>query len=138
MPLVVRQMADAHPGPRSTFDDPLIKCIEECVACFQACAACADACMAEPDIVSLIKCIRTDLDCSDVCAATTTILSRRTAVDLAVTRAAVEAFLVSCVACAEECELHAVHHEHCRICAEVCRRCEEACRLLLAVLPISG
>jgi hypothetical protein len=94
--------------------------------------------MAEPDIVSLIKCIQTDLDCSDVCATTTSILSRRTAVDLTVTRAAVEACLASCVSCAEECELHAAHHEHCRICAEACRRCEEACRQLLAALPRSG
>lgn len=131
MPLVAKQMAGSHPGSRPAFDDALIKCIEEGVACFQACAACADACMAEPDIVSLVKCIRTDLDCSDVCAATTTILSRRTAVDLTVARAAVEACVAACVACAEECELHAVHHEHCRICAEACRR-------FLAELPSSG
>src|SRR5690348_9448310 len=85
MPLAVRQMADSHPSPRLAFYDALIECIEECVACFQACAACADACMAEPDVVSLVKCIRTDLDCSDVCAATAAVLSRRTAVDLTVT-----------------------------------------------------
>lgn len=138
MPLVVRQMADSYPGSRPAYDDALIQCIEECVVCFQACTACADACLAEPDIVSLIKCMRTDLDCSDACAATTNILSRRTAVDLTVVRAAVESCLASCVACAEECERHAVHHEHCRICAEVCRRCEVACRRLLAALPTSG
>ena len=79
-------MADSHPGARPAFDGELIKCIEECVACSEAGAAYADACMAEPDIVSLIQCVRADLDCSDVCAATTTILSRRTAVDLTVTR----------------------------------------------------
>lgn len=138
MTLVVRQMADAYPGSHPDFDAALVTCIEECLACFQACAACADACMAEPDISSLIKCIRTDLDCSQVCAATTTILSRRTAVDFTVTRAALESCLASCIACAEECELHAAHHEHCRICAEVCRRCHEACRRLLAALPGSG
>jgi flavoprotein len=86
MSLAVKQLADAHPADRP-FDDALITCIEDCLACFQACA---DACLAEPDIVSLIKCVRTDLDCSDVCAATATVLSRRTAVDLTVIRAAVE------------------------------------------------
>jgi hypothetical protein len=33
--------------------------------------------------------------------------------------------------CAEECERHAEHHDHCRVCAEACRRCEEACSALL-------
>lgn len=138
MPLVAREMANAHPGSAPPFDDAVITCVEECVACFQACLACADACLAEPDIASLIKCIRTDLDCSDVCAATAAMLSRRTAFELTVARAAVESCLASCVACADECELHAAHHEHCRICAEVCRRCEAACRRLLAELPASG
>jgi hypothetical protein len=35
------------------------------------------------------------------------------------------------VACAEECERHADHHEQCRICAEQCRRCEDACSAVL-------
>jgi hypothetical protein len=39
-----------------------------------------------------------------------------------------------CRACAEECECHARHHEHCRLCAEECRRCERACDDLLAAL----
>jgi hypothetical protein len=36
-----------------------------------------------------------------------------------------------CAICARECERHAEHHEHCRICGEVCRRCEEACSAVL-------
>jgi hypothetical protein len=39
---------------------------------------------------------------------------------------------VVCRACAVECERHAAHHDHCRVCAEVCRRCEQACGDLLA------
>jgi hypothetical protein len=34
----------------------------------------------------------------------------------------------------EECESHAEHHEHCRVCAESCRRCEQACNDLLSSL----
>ena len=134
MPLVADRIADAHPVSHQPFDDAVIACIEECVACFQACAACADACLSEPDITSLLKCVRTNLDCSDVCSTTAAVLSRRTATDLAVIRAVVEACLASCVACAEECELHAAHHEHCQICAQACRRCEAACRQLLGEL----
>lgn len=135
MSLVIRQMASLHPGPPQRFDEQLLACIEACVSCFQACAACADACLAEPDVSSLVKCIRTDLDCSDICATTTTVLTRRTEIDLAVVRSAVESCLVACGACADECERHAAHHEHCRVCADVCRECEGACRQLLAALP---
>jgi hypothetical protein len=34
---------------------------------------------------------------------------------------------VACLACAEECDRHAAHHEHCRVCAVVCRLCKQAC-----------
>jgi len=34
----------------------------------------------------------------------------------------------------DECEQHAGHHEHCRVCAHACRRCELACRDLLAAM----
>ena len=41
---------------------------------------------------------------------------------------------MACRACGDECEKHAAHHEHCRLCAEVCRRCEQACRDLAATI----
>ena len=71
--------------------------------------------------------IRVALDCADVCDATVHVLARQTLPDLRVIRAAVEDCAVACLACAEECERHAAHHEHCRLCAEVCRRCKQAC-----------
>jgi hypothetical protein len=51
-----------------------------------------------------------------------------------VLRASVEACVEACRVSRDECERHALHHEHCRLCAESCRRCEEACRALLAAL----
>jgi hypothetical protein len=45
---------------------------------------------------------------------------------------------VACRACADECEKHAAHHEHCRLCAEVCRRCDQACRELVAAIASQG
>lgn len=135
MDSVVRHMAKLHPAGTRSFDEQLLACIEECMVCFQASAACADACLAEPDVSSMVRCIRTDLDCSDTCVTTAAALSRRTEWDLDVLRSTVEACLVSCRVCAEECERHASHHEHCRVAAEVCRRCEVACSQLLAALP---
>ena len=82
----------------------------------------------------LVRCIRLDLDCADVCDATSHIVTRQTEPDLRVLKAAVEACAVACLDCAEECERHAAHHEHCRLCAEVCRRCKAACDDLLAIL----
>ena len=48
--------------------------------------------------------------------------------------AIVEACAVACLACAEECDRHAAHHEHCRVCAVVCRLCKQACDDLVAAI----
>jgi len=83
----------------------------------------------------LTRCIRLDLDCDDVCEATGKILSRQTAFEPEMTRAALEACSRACRLCAEECEQHAQHGmEHCRVCAEVCRRCESACNHPLSAI----
>jgi hypothetical protein len=52
--------------------------------------------------------------------------------------AMIRACAAACLACAEECDRHAAHHEHCRVCAEVCRRCKQACDDLLAEVGASS
>ena len=84
-------------------------------------------------VAELRKCIRTDLDCADICAATARVLSRHTGYDANLTRAQLRR-ASRCRSCGDECEAHAHHHEHCRICAEACRACEQACNELLAVI----
>ena len=133
--MTVRDMLAAHPRPTALDRDPLLACIEECIDCAATCTSCADADLAEPDVQEMLRCIRLCLDCADTCGTTGRILIRQTEADLGVLRAATEACLVTCRACAEECEKHAHHHEHCRICAEVCRRCERACGDLIAAIP---
>jgi len=82
-------------------------------------------------VYGVLRCIRLDLDCADLCAATGRILSRQTATDPAMVRAALQA----CKRCGDECEQHGQHGmEHCRVCAEACRRCEQACHQLLSSL----
>jgi hypothetical protein len=83
-------------------------------------------------VPELVRCVRLNLDCADICETTSRVLSRQTEPDLGVIRAAIEACIVVCGACAEECHRHAPHHDHCRVCEEVCRRCEQVCRDLLA------
>ena len=104
------------------------------MACAQACTACADACLSEDSVAELRKCIRTDLDCADICETTARVLSRHTGYDANITRAVLEACATTCHSCGDECDAHAGHHEHCRVCAQACRRCEDACRELLTSL----
>jgi hypothetical protein len=103
-------------------------------ACAQACTACADACLSEDAVAELTKCVRTNLDCADICTATARVLSRHTGYDANLSRAMLEACVVACRTCGDECADHAGMHEHCRVCAEACRAGEQACRALLATM----
>jgi hypothetical protein len=82
----------------------------------------------------MVKCIRLCLDCTDVCTATAGVLSRLAEYDPGATRPLLEACVAICRSCGDECERHAPHHEHCRVCEQACRRCERACQDLLDAL----
>jgi hypothetical protein len=131
MTLAARLLASTNSQPDY---DPalLVECIEAGLECAQSCSSCANLCLSEPDVERLRACINTCLDCADVCVATAQVLSRWLHSDEALSRGVVEACRIACGRCATECEGHAHHHEHCRICAEACRRCEQACEALLA------
>jgi hypothetical protein len=101
--------------------------------CVQTCTACANACLGEPRVQDLVRCIRLNLHCADVCDATGRLVSRQENPELA--RAMVQACVLACRLCAEECEQHA-QMEHCRVCAEACRRCQQTCERFLAALPV--
>jgi len=112
----------------------LAACIDECGECAATCTVCSDASLAEDDVVAMVRCIRLCLDCADACVETGRVLSRQTDPDPSTSQSALQACWTACRASAAECERHAHHHEHCRLCAEECRRCEQACADLLAVL----
>jgi hypothetical protein len=125
-----REMLDTYPGTVAIMDaDALVECIEACFDCTQTCSACADACLGEEMVGHMRRCITMCLNFSDVCATTGRILSRQTAFEPAMARAALQACAEACRLCGEECEHHAqeMDMEHCRVCAEACRRCERAC-----------
>jgi Domain of Unknown Function (DUF326) len=130
--VTVRAIIERHPRPVSLDRDLVLRCIEECFDCSATCTSCADACLGESAVSELIRCVRLNLDCADVCDTVGRVVTRQTETDLGVVRAAITACVVLCRACADECERHAAHHDHCRVCAEVCRRCEQACSDLLA------
>jgi hypothetical protein len=121
----VTKMLETH--PQATANEVLARCIEQCFACALTCTSCADACLAEEQVQELVRCIRLNLDCADVCDATGRVLTRQTSSEPPLARSMLEVCAQACRVCAEECERHAHHHEHCRVCAEACRRCEQAC-----------
>lgn len=128
------EMMNTYPAEISLDRDLLARTVDALVACAQACTACADACLSEEEVPELRKCIRSNLDCADICATTARVLSRHTGFDVNVTRAQIQACVEACKSCGDECEQHAGHHEHCRVCAEACRACEQACNELLAAI----
>src|SRR6266702_2055741 len=73
-------------------------------------------------------------DCAHVCTATVGVVSRQADYQPSVMRPLLEACVAICKGCGDECERHAQHHEHCRVCAQACRSCEQACRELLDAL----
>lgn len=128
------EMLQTYPGTVDLDREQLARVVDALVECAQACTACADACLGEEMVADLRTCIRTNLDCADSCGTVSRILSRQTGGDATVTRAHLEACVVACRACGDQCEKHAGMHEHCRVCAEACRACEQVCRELLATL----
>lgn len=128
----VQQMFAAHPQSKAQSKDhdagadPLAAAVEAMLDCAQVSSACADACVAETD-ARLVQCIRMTLDCADVCHAAASVATRRTGSNATVVLGLLMLAEALTRDCAAECDQHAAHHDHCRLCAEVCRRCEAAC-----------
>lgn len=127
----VQQMLRTHPG-KPAINAALLECIQACFDCSQACIACADACLGEEDPKMLARCIRLNQDCANICDATGKILSRQTATEPAIANAVLQACIVACRQCGDECARHAQKMKHCEVCADACRRCEQACSKLVA------
>jgi hypothetical protein len=127
-----RQLLDSYPGTAAFDAGALAATIDALSDCTEACTADADADLSEQDLLEMVKCIRLCQDCADICAATSNVISRQTDYDSGVTRPLLEACVLICKSCGDECEQHAQRHDHCRVCLEACRRCELACRDLLA------
>lgn len=128
----VDDMMTTTPNAALANKKALADCVKTCLACGFACSACADACLGEDDVEVLRRCIRLNLDCADLCLTSARILARVLDADMELIRPLVTACSRACGTCADECERHAQHHEHCKVCAEECRRCEQSCQALLA------
>ena len=133
-----RQMLDTYPRTITIDADLLAATIDALSDCAQACTADVDADLSEQNLAEMVRCIRLCLDCTDICATTAGVTSRLVEYDPGVVRPLLESCLAICRSCGDECERHARHHEHCRVCTDACRRCERACRGLLDALPAAA
>ena len=122
-----RQLLDAYPGTLNAGAGLLAATIDALSDCAQACIADADDDLHEENLAEMVTCIRLCWDCADVCTATLGVVTRQTAYDASIAQPLLEACVAACKSCGDECEQHAHHHEHCRV-------CEQACRELLGVL----
>ena len=129
-----REMLGTYSGITNVDADVLAGAIDAVSDCAQACAADIDADLSEDNLAEMVRCIRLCLNCADVCSATAAVISRQAAYDADVAKPLLQACVAICQSCGDECERHAQHHAHCRVCAEACRRCEQACRDLLGAL----
>ena len=131
---ITAEMLQTHPAEMLIDPAEVAATVDALLECAEACTACADACLSEEMIDDLRTCIRLNMDCADICEVTARVVSRHTGADPSMGIALLQACVLACRACAQECGQHADMHEHCRICAESCRRCEEACGQMLSTL----
>lgn len=121
------QMLKTHPQQSTMSTREILDCLEACMECQEICNACADACVGEENVSTLSRCIRLNNDCADICEMAGRILSRQNSTDWDLVESVLSNVILASNLCADECEKHEGHHEHCRICAEVCRNCAEVC-----------
>ncbi|MEJ7625228.1 MAG: four-helix bundle copper-binding protein [Ferruginibacter sp.] len=101
-------------------NNQLLEALNNCAA---ECNHCTSACLEEADVKMLAKCISLDIDCAAICTLTAGLIARGSAHGRHLLKECAEV----CNACADECDKHGMHMEHCRKCAEACRACAVAC-----------
>lgn len=102
--------------------DSLNQCVVDCIHC-------QNACLEEHKMRDLVSCIRLDMVCADTCLFTAKMLASDSEFNYEFASLCAKV----CDSCAEECEKHSSHMDHCKVCAESCRRCAEKCRSLARV-----
>lgn len=127
MSYFIMEMFNRHPKnieePKKT---SLTDAIESCLNCSQVCTACSDACLGEKEVEQFRSVIRSTNDSSDLCFATASILSRLNNSNPRTLRSLITACINQVQYTGMQCNEHAQHHEHCRVCSDTCRACENA------------
>lgn len=124
------EMIKDHPQVDGDHTEELGEAVRHAMYCAAIANSCADACSAQEG--EMRACIRRCSDASDICTALYRVASRRTAGNVAVIKAQLEAAVIALEACAEECAKH--DNAHCRRCERMCRETLEDCHKALEVM----
>jgi hypothetical protein len=133
--MMAAQMMDAHsasmkqmPGMPEMDLAMMQECIEACSACEQACTMCAGSMMMSEDMA---MCNGMCMNCADMANTMMRMMMRPNGMNGPAMMAMLQAMVVMCSSCADECEAHAAMSEDCRMCAEVGRQCAMACQKMM-------
>jgi hypothetical protein len=110
------------------------ECIEACSAAEQAALMCADAGSGDNMGRMMSMCANT----ADMANTMMRMMMRPMGYDAASMMGMLEATMMMCRACADECMMHAEMSDHCRMCAEVCTNAVAACEALKSSMPVAG
>lgn len=123
------QMLQARPDERGVDHAVLAEALDALNDVALAATNCADSCLlVEPPAIT---CVQACSDAADVAAVTARVLSR-TGPTVEGSRRLLDAAAMVLSECAEQCEEHAAHHQHCRVCADACHRAQRAVAQLQA------
>lgn len=130
----ISRMLAQHPRIHVGWQEQVSWALAALAKCEQVCMACADACLDEEKPETLRHCIRLNLSCAAVCHAMSQVLHHQSELTGSLVQEQLQPCITICGECATECQQHARHHAHCRICADVCLQCQESCSYLLTTL----
>lgn len=119
----IKEMIQDHPQVGADYNEQLGETVKHAMYCAAIANSCVDACNSEPGDMS--ECIRKCSDASDICQAVSTVAARRTHGNTVVIKSLLEACIIACKVCAEECAKH--DNAHCRRCERMCRETMEDC-----------
>ena len=109
------------------------QCIEACAAAEQAATMCADAAMGGDGMGKMTSmCANT----ADMANTMMRMMMRPAGYDMSSMMAMLEATMMMCRACADECMMHADMSADCKMCAEVCRQCAAACQAMIDSMAV--
>lgn len=123
------QMMEMHSDSMLGMEMAMMQeCIEACSACEQACTMCAGSMTMAPGMdVCAAMCMNT----ADMSNTMMRMMMRPNGMNGPALMATLQAMVVMCSSCANECESMAGMSADCALCAEVCRQCAMVCQRMI-------
>ena len=126
---IAMQMMEMHSDAMQGMDLGVMQeCTEACSACEQACTMCAGSMAMSPEMA---MCAGMCQNAADMANTMMRMMLRPNGMNGPAMMALLQAMVVTCMGCADECEAMADMNADCALCAEVCRQCAMACQKMV-------